>query len=915
MATSLLDFSPRIEMTSSRLMALAVSTCLLAAPAGAQDSVRAAERAAGAAATLPATRLAGEIRIDGRLDDEAWSRAPAATDFTQSYPEPGAAPTQRTEARVLYDDTHLYVGVRMYDTSPDSIAAPLARRDPSGIYSDWLHVIVDSRYDRRTAFRFSVNPRGVQRDVYTFDDGNEDGSWDAVWEVATQIDSLGWTAEYRIPMSQLRFGGEAGESRTWGLQIMRDIARRGERASWSPWTRDVPGFVSRFGTLTGIEGVRSPRALEIQPYATARLTRVPGDAQNPFYRETQPGAAVGADLRMGLPAGMTLSATINPDFGQVEADPAEVNLSAFETFFSERRPFFTEGADIFRFGETRAFNRYGFQEYFYSRRVGRSPQRRLAGPAYQFVDAPQQTRILGAAKISGRTQNGWSVGIMNATTDREEARFIGTDGVEQAATVEPLSNYFVGRVRRDMRAGGTVVGGLFTTTYRWLNDEALEPLLHSDAQLGGLDFLHTWGNRAFSVSGYVAGSRVSGSADALLATQRSSARYFQRPDAGHVEVDATRTSLQGHIAELSFAHSGPWMASIQLKEVSPGFEINDLGFQSRVDARSVATFLGRRVNRAWGPFQNHGYQTWAYRAWNFDGDRILDGMAVSGNATFHNFWSAGLNVTGRPEYVNDRLTRGGPLASTPSQWLASGWVETDPRKSVSFGANFNSRTDGAGARERSLGVGVDVRPSNAVRLRLRPQWSANEVPAQYVRAFNDARADGTYGVRYVFAELDQTTVSLETRLDWTFTPRLSLQLFAQPFVSAGDYERFKEFTTPGGFAFDEFGADRGTICRFGGAYVVDPVAARQCPADAPPAADADFTMRFGDPDFNIRSLRGNAVVRWEYRPGSTLFFVWQQQRSGFAPLGQFDLERDSRAIFDAPAHNVFLIKASYWIGR
>ncbi|HEY0018954.1 MAG TPA: DUF5916 domain-containing protein [Longimicrobium sp.] len=892
------------------LMALA-ATPRAAAQTTAQPAAALTERLPS---TLRAVRVQGEVRIDGRLDEAAWGQAVPAADFTQSYPQAGAAPTARTEARVLYDDESVYVGVRMLDAHPDSIAAPLARRDAAGVYSDWLHVMFDSRHDRRSGFRFSVNPRGVQRDVYHYDDRNEDPSWDAVWTVATQIDSAGWTAEYRIPLSQLRFGGEAAESRTWGFQVMRDVARRGERASWSPWTRNTPGFVSSFGTVTGLEGVRSPRALEILPYASARVTRAPGEAADPFYDATEPGMDAGADLRLGLPKGFTLSATINPDFGQVEADPAEVNLSAFETFQTERRPFFTEGSDIFQFGNTRAFNQYGSQEYFYTRRVGRSPQRVLGGPDYAYVDAPQQTRILGAAKVSGRTPGGWSVGMMNAVTNRERARFLGSDAARGTAQVEPLSNYFVGRVRKDLNAGATVLGGLFTAANRELGDEALEGMLHRDAYVGGADFLHTWSNRAWSLSGYLAGTRVSGTPGVILATQRGPARYYQRPDADYLEVDAGRTTLSGHIGEVALAHSGAVNASVQLKQVSPGFEINDLGYHTRADARSIATYLGRNVDRPVGILRSHGYSAWQFTAWNFGGDRILDGYAASANATFTSFWSSGVQVGIRPEYLNDRLTRGGPLSATPAQWNANGWVESDSRKPLFFGGELAYRADASGMRERSIASWATLRPSSAVRVQLEPRISQGIYTAQYVRTTADARATDTYGARYVFGELDQTTVSLGARVDWTFTPRLSLQVFAQPFVSAGRYDGFKELRTPGEFAFDGYGSDRGTLCRIEGVYVADPVAARDCPAALPAAGDPDFVVRFGDPDFNVRSLRGNAVLRWEYRPGSTLFFVWQQERSGFEPTGDFEFGRDTRAIFDGPAHNVFLIKASYWIG-
>ncbi|HXG71877.1 MAG TPA: DUF5916 domain-containing protein, partial [Gemmatimonadaceae bacterium] len=375
-----------------------------------------AQREAPAPApVLRAQRVTGTISLDGKLDEQAWTSAPVSSAFTQSWPSAGAAPRQRTEARVLYDDAALYVGVRLHDTAPDSIAAQLARRDAIGIYSDWLHVVIDSRHDRRTGFRFSVNPLGVKKDVYHADDGNEDLGWDAVWEVATRKDAEGWVAEYRIPFSQLRFAGaEDGGDRTWGLQIQRDIARYEERDTWAPWTRQSSGFVSSFGDLSGLQGVAAPRQLEVQPYASTRVTRAPGLGENPFFRKNDLRASVGLDLKAGLPLGLTLSATVNPDFGQVEVDPAVVNLSAFETFFPEQRPFFVEGSDAFQFGRTRSFNNYGFFQYFYTRRVGRSPQRRLFGSGFRFPDAPQETTIGVAAKVSGKTRGGWSVGLLDA---------------------------------------------------------------------------------------------------------------------------------------------------------------------------------------------------------------------------------------------------------------------------------------------------------------------------------------------------------------------------------------------------------------------------------------------------------------------------------------------------------------------
>ena len=873
---------------------------------------------AESARTLRAEPLGAALRLDGRLDEAAWAAAPVGDGFTQSWPQPRAPATERTEVRVLFDEHALYVGVRCFDSRPDSIAAQLARRDASGIYSDWVHLLIDSYHDRRTGFRFSVNPLGVKKDVFHFDDGNEDLSWDVVWDVGVARDSAGWSVEYRIPFSQLRFGPVAnGQPRVWGLQVQRDLARRDERDSWSPWTRQDAGYVSRAGTLTGLDAVRVPRRLELMPYTSARLTRSPeraGDAGNPFFERTDAGASVGADLKAGLPLGLTLTATLNPDFGQVEADPAEVNLSAFESFFSERRPFFVEGSDVFRFGDTRSFNNYNFEQYFYSRRIGRAPQRGLGdGEGIAFVDVPQQSTILGAAKVSGK-MSGWTVGLMNALTAEEQARVATSDGRRLTTPVEPLSNYFVGRLRRDLRDGASVVGAMLTSARRDLGDSVFSGVLREHAEFGGVDFYHGWAQRRWSLSGYLAGSRVVGSPAVIAATQRASARYYQRPDQDHLTLDSTRTALAGHMAELALAHGGPLDFSLSYKQASPGFELNDLGFQGRVDYRAASWLLFRNVDREGPRFRSQNYGVFGNLAWNFGGQRIFHGYGAQWYAQLKNFWELSLGGRANLAALSDRLTRGGPLARQPASWSVDAEVESDARKPVAAELSGTYQRDEAGGDVAAAGLELSVRPSTSLRLSLGPELEARHVTAQYVSQLADPLATPTFGRRYLFADLHQTTFAVETRLDWTFTPTLSLQLFAQPFVSAGDYRRYKEFLQPGGYRFAVYGRDAGTLApetqadgctRAGACFRVDP--------DGPEGPAASFVLR--DRDFNFRSLRGNAVLRWEYRPGSALFFVWQQERSGQEHFGGFHFRRDAGAVFREPATNVFLVKATYWLGR
>jgi hypothetical protein len=885
--------------------AILLSSVLLFPSITFAQNTRAAASDTASRRVAQAARRSGPIVIDGRLDDAAWAAAPVSSGFTQSYPTPGAQPVSPTEFRVLYDDQALYVGIRMHDAHPDSIAAQLARRDASGIYSDWVHLIIDSYRDRRTAFRFTVNPKGVKKDVYTSDDGQEDANWDAVWDVATLVDSGGWNAEYRIPLSQLRFGGaDKGAERIWGFQVMRDIARRQARDSWAPWTRRDPGFVSRFGDLRGLVDVPSPSRLEVMPYVSASATRAPGDQNDPFYSKTDFKPSVGGDLRYGLPGGLTLTATVNPDFGQVEVDPSVVNLSAFETFFPEKRPFFLEGGDVFNFGQVRTFNDYGSLRYFYSRRIGRSPQRFLGDPSIRYADVPGETTIAAAAKVTGKVGL-WTVGLIDGITPEEKADVQLTDGDRTTTPVEPFTNYFAGRGKRDFRNGQSVVGGMITSTARKVDSDVFNGFLRSNATFGGLDFEHSFANRAWVTSGFVGGSHVSGSKEAIAATQLNSSHYYQRPDADYIQFDPNRTSLDGHLGEIALQKNGGLHASLAYKEVSPGLELNDLGFQGRGDYRALSVLNGFQQDKAGKNFRDYLVYWYATQTWNFGGTSIYRSLNGGLQGTLSNFWYTGINWGVNPHYYNDRFTRGGPEAQVPSGWYIGADVTSDSRRQVVVGSGFNYAADESGGISPSAYVNLDWRPTTSLRIRFQPSWNGGTATGQYVRSVADPLATNTFGRRYVFADIHQTTLAMDTRIEWTFTPEVSLQMYAQPFVASGRYVNFKEFRTPRTYNFSVYGRDQGTIARSGsGVYTVDPDGSGAAPS-----------FQFGDPNFNVRNLRGNAVLRWEYRPGSALFFVWQQERSGFEPIGDFSAGRDIGNIFKTTPTNVFLVKATYWLGR
>ncbi|MFA5669098.1 MAG: DUF5916 domain-containing protein [Balneolaceae bacterium] len=874
--------------------------------------------------TLHAVRLTEgqSIKIDGLLDDDIWKNVPIATGFTQKSPIDGGVPTQRTEAQILYTDTEIYVGIMAYDTAPDSVIASLFRRDGNES-SDWVYVSLDSYNDKRTAFTFGVNPKGVQKDILLFDDTDEDLLWDVVWDAeARQLDN-GWSVEMRIPLSQLRFSS-SNETHSWGINFLRSIARNNEDNFWAPISATESGLVSKFGRLEGIEGLKEPRRLEITPYTSARLTRAPKQIGNPYYKSNELTANIGGDIKYGLTSDLTLTATINPDFGQVEADPSTINLSQFETFFSERRPFFLEGGDIFRFGGTKTFNNYGNPNTFYSRRIGRAPQGSLyaannyAGGSYfnadsaqgqsQYMDFPTQTSILGAAKVSGKLKSGTSIGVLYARTKEETAQFtIGQRSlgdIEGKFTVEPKSNYLVTRLKQDLNSGNTIFGGFFSGMNRDIEGTYFEKYLHNSALIAGVDFEHSWNDRDYTVSGAFSATNVSGSTDAITRTQLAPQRYYGRVDSDYLAVDTGKRSLGGLGTELSFKKGGGdhWVGSLTYNDVSPGYETNDIGFEQRADYRAISTGITYMEP---SPKKLQYYEIWSNQiiAWNYDGDRINNNYNIGGYWKFQNLWSFNTNVNASFARLNDRITRGGPLMKYNDDVSFNFNINTNSSKKVSGGTGQFHRVDIGNEYDHAYWININYRPTTFIQVSLEPEISFENDEDQYIKRVADPLATHTYGNRYIFSDIKSVNLSASIRLNWTFTPTMSLQTYVRPFIASGKYSNFKEFLKPGTFEFLEYGKAGSNISYDGSEYTIDP-----------DGGNPNNSFTIANQDFNYKSLQGNAVFRWEYRPGSTLFFVWQQQRSGSNRRGDFDLGRDLGNIFDSKPTNVFLVKLSYWFG-
>ena len=869
-----------------------------------------------------AVRMNGSISVDGVLDEAVWAAAPPIRDFRQTLPLEGEQASEGTEVRLVYDDDAIYLAAVLDDRSP--VTTRLARRDARLRDSDLLVVLLDSYHDHETAYRFWTNPSGVKGDEIITGTGIGNGirggdtSWDPVWDLATRVTRSGWTVEMRIPFSQLRFSQD--ERQVWGIQVERNIHRNQENATF-PFTPTLErSGVSRFAHLDGIEGISPGQRLELLPYIVARgeylqLESPSGvDFANPYRSGSDHFGDVGLDLKYRITSNVTLDATVNPDFGQVELDPSIINLTAFETRFNERRPFFVEGADIFVFGEGGPRGSTGTgPQLVYSRRIGRSPRGSLPSEA-AFSDTPTATTIAGAAKVTGRVGDGWSLGILEAVTARETASYVDGGRAGHELTVEPAANYFVGRVRRQIRGGQTRFGTIVTAVNRNVSGTTLVDRLHTAAYSGGIDFAHETSDRIWLFSGLVSGSHVRGEAEAIARTQESSTRYYQRPDADHLEVDPTATSLSGFYA-MGYVgkQAGNFTMRTGVAAVSPGYEANDLGFHTSADRVLLDTHYQYtqpepgRVLRSWGVFGGPD------AVWNFAGDRTFANVNTQLSLEFLNYWRTSFRVQYNPWTDDDRLTRGGPIARAPGAFSTRVSLNSDGRRAAVASGNFSWGSDDGGGWNRRAQLNLSARFEETLQLNIGPSYSWSFSPAQYLTQIDDPFAEATHGTRYVFAGLDRTTLSLETRVNLTFSPTLSLQLYLEPFISIGDFGAPQELGAPGTFDFLEYGEEVGTVAHtVEGHYDVDP------DGDKPAAG-----FRVFDQDFSFRSLLGNAVLRWEWRPGSTVFLVWQQRRInsiiGQGPLGSppgvgtFDLARDTGEMFDVAPDNIFMIKVNYWL--
>jgi hypothetical protein len=860
---------------------------------GAAQSVQTPERKQATAVRVPAA----SVRIDGRLDDGGWRLASPVTDFVQAEPVEGVPPSDPMEVRFLYDEDALFVGARMFTRAPSEIQAPMSRRDEGTEQAEHVFISLDTYLDRRTAYTFGVTAAGVRFDHYHADDNrsNTDSGFDPVWEARVSVDEGGWVAEMRIPFNQLRFTNT--DAQMWGVNIYRLVPGRNEEVYWSLVRRTERVWASRFGELHGILGIRPTARIELLPYVASSSTLTGRrDEADPFGGGHDLVGRAGLDMKMGLGPNLTLDATINPDFGQIDADPAEVNLTAFETFFDERRPFFLEGSRLLA-GEPAEDNG---AEYFYSRRIGARPPESAAG---DFVEHPSTTTTLGAAKVTGRLPTGTSVGVLGALTTAESAR---TYDVRSAAfnrmRVAPWTTYGVGRMQQEFGPAGSTVAFLGTALHRDLAvGDPLAALVTRNAFSASGDSLLRFKDGEYEVGMNLGLSHVAGEAPAIARIQGSSARYFQRPDARHLTYDPSRTSMTGVKggvrAERRSGRHWLWQATGAF--VSPEFEVNDAGRLSAADEMSASAEIEYRETQPGRLFRNYAVSLFSDRRWNYDRDLQDSHVSSELDVTWRNFWSTEFDIDFDLPAQDQRLTRGGPSMATPRGWSANLEIGNRDAATTRSALRLEYGDNEDGGFIVAISGEVTLRPTPRWQLSVRPGYERRVDDQQYVTTLEGGRVE-TFGRRYIFAFIDRSTISSEVRLNYTFKPDLGLEFYGEPFAASGRFDNFGELDAPRSRVRRVYGTG-------GTQTAVEPDGSLTVADGA-----ASFTLR--NRDFNVRSFRSNLVLRWEWRPGSTLYVVWQQNREESEVrterIGLGDLFGSLRSTGD----NIFAIKTTFWFG-
>jgi hypothetical protein len=844
--------------------------------------------------SITASPVNSPITVDGILNESVWEQSPLLN-FIQQSPSNGMQPTEETMAWVAYDDEALYIAAWLFDSAAPAITRNISGRDVD-VPSDWFEVSLDPSHDGRTGYYFRVTAAAGRIDGTISDETSRSSAWDGNWQCATTIDSLGWYAELRIPFSQLRFPHQ--DHQIWGINLTRWIYRKREEIVLSPAPSSIGQSTAYFATLRGLDHLTPQTRFELRPYAVSQLHLYESDPSDPLNRGDDYTLDAGADALLGLGSGLTLNATINPDFGQVEVDPASINLSVYETIYQEKRPFFTEGSELFSFGDG------SVGEFFYSRRIGRAPQGEVPGSGYKQI--PRQTRILGAAKLTGTIDDGNSLGILAAVTARTYAGVVDSVGVRRKEIeIEPPALYGAVRDLQQFDGGRRGIGIFGAGVLRDIHSQAIAENMNNGALAAGVDsWAYLDSGRVWYIRGLAGGSYVEGSQRQLLRLQRAPQRYFQRPDAPHLQLDSAATSLYGWTGRLSLAkRQGNLTGDLTLYSTSPGFELNDIGILHNADKTGGSL----TVNYAWYEpddiFLTRSIAVSASRQLDYSGSVLQSNITMYADAEFANAWGGSLSGTYSPAGINVKGTRGGPSIVSPARWSGSASMYSDDIGGLTFWSSADGSVDRGDGRSYGVGGGITWRPVATFMVSAGPWWESGDWPASFFSTVRDSLMTATFGTRYIFARMKQTSFSSDFRISWSATPRLSLQIYAQYYDNRTRYSSFRELLLPASFAFHPYDASPATIAEQNGTYSVDP------DGDGPAA-----TFPLYNSDFDYASLRGTAVLQWEYLPGSTLYLVWT--RSYFAYDDFWTQQPDSQLhrLLTAHPDDTVLLKVSYLLG-
>ena len=838
-----------------------------------------------------ASRIKGNSpTIDGLLKEPLWQTGTWETDFVQYEPKENALPSQQTRFKVLYDDNFLFIAVQCFDSEPDKIVKRMSRRD--GYDGDYIEVALDTDLDYRTAFSFTVSAAGVKSDISLSQNGLKgDRNWNPIWYAKTQIDEKGWTAEMKIPMSQLRFG--RGQDQVWGLQVVRKFFRNQERSVWQRIPRDAPGWINIYGELNGLKDLKPGRRLEIQPFLVNQYDTYSGETADPYLTGSQFGMNAGLDAKLGITGDIVLDITVNPDFGQVEADPSVITLDGFQIFFDEQRPFFVENKNVFDYGLSE-----GNDNVFYSRRIGRSPQIEPQVSQDDSVDRPKKTVILGAAKLSGKTKSGWSLGLLESVTGNMFSTLI-KDGTRTEELAEPMTNYLVGRAQKDFNRGNSYLGSIFTATNRKLDNDSIP--LRKSAYSAGVDFRHNWSNRRYFIEGKVVASQVNGSRQAITATQTELTHLFQRTDANHVSVDTMSTTLTGTGGKLEVgkAGGGNWRYGANLSWYSPEFELNDIGFLRQADEIRQSTNVSYLWLNPTKWYRNGQLSLNQYATFDFQGNHNRMHYFLNGEINFANNWWAEVELGHKPRIFNNTYLRGGPRwrSSDENFWIL--FLGSDRRKKFSFTmGHVNSHGIQNSFAFYRYVLRLKYQPWDALSVSFDTEYFDAPGETQYVKEanFNDKP-------RYIVAHIDQKTFRAALRFNYSINPDLSIQYYGQPYIFRGIYNDFKYVNEP-----DELDLNR-RVRSFANSQIVKNTENSTYVIDE--NLDGNIDYQFDDPDFSSAQFRSNLVARWEYIPGSEIFLVWSWGVTNTeSPQGSL-WQNLKRQLLERPSNNTFLIKMTY----